>query len=551
MKTDLLNLKTLFVMQLKDKLDMSFAKSARATLFKVAGKIGQFLLSGVAFFLIFYVASLLKLFSFTGVVPASVMTALLTFIFALSLISCTAGLTDALYQSADNRILLTLPVKPNTVFLSKLALYFYFELRKNLLLLLPMYTAYGIVMSAAWYFYPWLVVCFVMVSLLPVAIAAVLSIPTLFVVNFIKKYKWLQLILMVAVTALVGWGLIALIGIMPENINIAGQWSTIANNVQKVLAEFAGYVMPLDKINLMIIGGATEIRSKLFTENTLWGLLFTVGTTIVCIGLAYLLARPLFFKMASQQFEFEKDAHSQGKNKIHSRYTTSFLYETIRAFRSSRFVINQMCGLLVLPIAVYLLNKTYSAMNTRLSGQYMTVGFTLLVALLIVTSENVSYASVLSADGNARPIAKTQPIIPQISITARLIVRLIVMIVSTTTAMSLWQKVTHLGTANVVLAGLAIVFAGTAHLFWSVEMDVMNPQHDQFATVGTAYNNPNERNSTIYGFVMSFLLAFFAYFIMGEGQTKAFVKIMLIALAFMLFRAYLYFARIRLYYAEK
>ena len=119
-KTDFNNLKTLVVMQLKDKTDLSYLKSPRKTLFAVAGKLGQFVLAGAAFFLFLFLASLLKLFSFTGIVPTTVMTAAYTLFFVLSVVGCTAGLTEALYLSADNRVLLTLPVRPDMVFFSKL-----------------------------------------------------------------------------------------------------------------------------------------------------------------------------------------------------------------------------------------------------------------------------------------------------------------------------------------------------------------------------------------------------------------------------------------------
>lgn len=551
MKRDFANLKTLVAMQLKDKIDLSFVKSPRKTLFKAASALLRFLLSGGAFFLFFYLASLLKLFSFTGLIPTTLMTALFTLTFVLAVITCTAGLTQSLYLAEDNRILMTLPVKADTVFLSKLVLYVIFELKKNLLLLLPMYAAYGIVMSAVWYYYLWLLPCFFFVSLLPVAIAAVLSIPSLFAVNFVKRHKWLQLALIVATTAFVGWAFISLIGIMPENINIAGQWSSISKKVQLALADFAAAVLPLDKINLMFVGGTTAIHSQLITLDTLWGALITLGTTAVCLGLAYVCARPLFFSMASKQFEYEKDAVSSRKNKVRPRGVSPFVYEPLREIRSSRFVIRQMCGLLVLPIAIFLLNKTYAAMNTRLTGQYMTVGFSLLVSLLIVTSGNVEYSAILSVDGAARPISKTQPIIPQVSVVARLVIRLAVMIASVIASCCLWQSVAKLSAADTALLAMLILFVGVAHLMMAVESDVMNPQNEQYATVGGTLDNPNERNSTVFGFLMSFLTAFLTYFIMGEGQTTAILKMMLVALAFLAFRTYLLFTRIRLYYAEK
>ena len=544
-------LKTLVMMQLRDKLDMSFLRSKRSLLFKIASVLVQVVLSGVAFFAFFFLASELKLFSFSGAVPASLVTAMFTLIFALAVVTCTAGLTNTLYLTADNRVLLTLPAQSNLVFLSKFVLYFIFELKKNAMLLLPMYIAYGIVCNAVWYFYPWLVICYVLVSLLPVAIGAVLSIPALFVSNFIKKLKWLQAILAVIVVGFVGWGLIKLIGLIPENMNIAGRWGTISLTIQRWLETFAGWVLPLNWINLMIMGGTVAIRTHLFTINTLWGMLLTVGVISVCTGLTILLARPLFFKMASSQFEYEKSKTKARRNRIHSGKLAPLVYEITRSFRSSRYVLRLIVSLLVLPIALYFLNKTYAAMNTRLAGQYMTVAFSMLVCLLIVTSDNVSYASVYSIDGNARPIAKTQPIIPQISLTSRLVPRMIVIVVSTAVATYLWQSVVDLTAAEAAMLALTVIFVGWAHLLWSAEMDIMRPQHDQYATLGLSFDNPNERKSTVIAFLLSAGFAFWLYFIMNEGRTSAIIKVFAIAVVFLAARIYLYFARIRLYYAEK
>ncbi len=545
------NLKTLVMMQLRDKLDLSYLRSKRKLLFKVAAVIGQVLLSGAAFYIFFALASALKLFSFSGMVPAELVTAMFTLIFVLAIVTCTMGLTDALYLTADNRVLLTLPVPPNMVFLSKFVLYFIFELKKNAVLLLPMYVAYGLVCNAVWYFYPWLLVCYLFVSLLPVALGAVLSIPALYIGSFIKNYKWLQAILIIAGASLIGWGLIELISRMPANINIAGRWGTISLTIQQWLEKIAGWVRPIDYINLMIMGGTAAIRSKLFTIQTLWGWLIVLGTIVVCTGLAFLLARPLFFKMASKQFEFEKSSRAKGTNRVHKAKLAPLLYEMKRNFRSSRYVLKLVVSLFLLPIAVFLLNKTYAAMNTRLAGQYMTLGFSMLVSLLIVTSDNVSYASVYSVDGAARPIAKTQPIVPQIALISRLIPRAVVIVLSTFAAAFFWQRVAQLTAGEGALLAFTIIFVGWGHLLWSAEMDVMRPQHDQYALLGLSFDNPNERNATIAAFVLSALFAFWLYFIMPDGRTRAAGIVAAMAFVFLAVRVFLYFSRIRLYYAEK
>ena len=556
------NLKTLVMMQLKDKLDLSYVKSKRSLLFKIAAIIGEIALSGGAFFAFFFMASKLMLFSYTGLVPDSLVTAMFALIFALAVITCTAGLTNTLYQTADNRVLLTLPVQPNLVFLSKFVLYFIFELKKNAFLLLPMYIAYGIVAGAAWYFYPWLLLCYVFVSLLPVAIGAVLSIPSLFISNFLKNTKWLQAIFVALIAGVAGWGIIRLIGLMPDSVQLAGNWRSIFGSVEDFLSKFAIWVWPLREINLMIMGGTEQIRAHLFTWDTLWGVLITHNTIAICTGMTFLLARPLFFKMASRQFEFEQSKRKSKGTKVYGNKVAPFVYELKRNLRSSRYVLRLVVSLLILPIAVFFLNKTYAAMNTRLTGQYMTIAFSLMICLLITTSDNVRYASVYSVDGAARPIAKTQPIVPQISLASRLIPRAVIIALSTIAAMCLWHSVsgraademfTGLSMGDMTLLGFIVIFIGWGHLLWSAEMDVMRPQHDQYATLGTSIDNPNERNSTILAFVLSALVAALLYFLMSiDGkQTETLLKIFVIALLFLAARVYLYFTRIRLYYAEK
>lgn len=553
------NLRTLVMMQLRDRLDLSFLRSKRRLLFRIAAEVGQIVLAGGGFFALFYIVSKLMLFSASGYIPPSLITAMLTLILALSTASCTAGLTESLFRSADNRVLLTFPVQPSLVFLSKCVLYLVFELKRNATFLLPMYVAYGIVYHAVWYYYPWLLLCWIVVSMLPVALGAVLSMPTLFVADFVKRFKWLQALLFVGATALLGWGLIRVIRLIPENIDLAGNWRSIFASVQTAMDAFARYMKPINYINLMIMGGST-VSYRLFSVNTLYGALYALGTIAVCFALAYFAARPLFFKMASKQFEYEKTVVPPRKNKVRDKRISPFVYELKRSLRSGKFVLRQAVSLLSLPIAVFLLNKTYAAMNTRLTGQYMTIAFSLLICLLIVTSDNVCYASVYSADGSARPLAKTQPVAPQLSLFARLVPRAVVIAVSAIAAVCFWQSVTGrtdddvfkgLSSLDSAMLAFIIMFVGWAHLLWSAELDVMKPQHEQYATLGASVDNPNERTATVIAFLISAIFAFCLYFIMREGQTKAIVKLLLAALAFLAARTYLFFTRIRLYYAEK
>ena len=114
------NIKTLSLMQLKEKMDLSFLGNFKKTLFKTIWTIVEFAVVAVVCYFVFYFAGILGVFSLIGDVPTSVMTIVFTLMMALSLVSTTAGLVKSLYFSKDNSVLLTLPVTPSLVFLSKL-----------------------------------------------------------------------------------------------------------------------------------------------------------------------------------------------------------------------------------------------------------------------------------------------------------------------------------------------------------------------------------------------------------------------------------------------
>ena len=81
-------------------------------------------------------------------------------------------------------------------------------------------------------------------------------------------------------------------------------------------------------------------------------------------------------------------------------------------------------------------------------------------------------------------------------------------------------------------------------------MDIMNPQTEQYATTGGHSNNPNENKSNLFAFLLAFLFFIVSLLLFTEGITVAWIKVMCIALAFMIARIYLFFAKVQVYYKE-
>ena len=212
-------LKTLTAMQLKEKIDFSYLNSWKKTLFKVVWLLVEIVAITFICRTVFIYVRALGLFSLIGEVPTTVMNVIFTFMILLSIISSTAGLVKSLYFSRDNSVLLTLPTTPSMVFLSKLAVYYVYELKKTFMFTIPMFIGYAIAHSYPIYFYFWLLFLFLFISALPVIIAALLSIPCMFVYQWIRKIKAIQYALYAVLTGVAIFLVLKLINALPENID--------------------------------------------------------------------------------------------------------------------------------------------------------------------------------------------------------------------------------------------------------------------------------------------------------------------------------------------
>ena len=93
-------------------------------------------------------------------------------------------------------------------------------------------------------------------------------------------------------------------------------------------------------------------------------------------------------------------------------------------------------------------------------------------------------------------------------------------------------------------------------MIYSAMLDIMNPQNEQYATVGTEVNNPNENKSTIYAFMISFLFSLFTYKLLSEslldskGLTLGLSKMALIGFVMFICVLILFIKRIKVFYTD-
>jgi len=546
------HLKPLVMMQLKDKIDFSFLKSKGKAISKIVFSVLGFVAVAAVCYLLFYASSLLGLFSFLPMIPITVIVVIFSVMFFLSCITSSFGLMKTMYMSNDNQVLLTMPVKPNMVFVSKLIVYYIYELIKNCYFILPLFVAYGIFSGFSLLFYPWLIISYLFISALPVLIGAIISIPLMYVTAWLKQTNFLRISLYVIALGAAVWGIVTLINLIPADINLIKSWGSIYWDIQDFLNNFYYTFEPLSLLVSLICGRYVNLHWQLFSIRTLWILLALIGVILVLFLFVFLISRPLFFKMASKPFEYKKKNITKTfKNRKRKTFLSSLTKELKTSFRRPEFIYNYLTVLIVLPIAILLLNKIFNAMNTRLLGTYMTFSFNILMILLILLATNAIIASIYSSEGRTAYLMKTVPHEYKKFLFPKLVVSIVLSSISTLVTVLIFNSFAKVGALNTLLMYLGILGLYIGHLFWSAELDLMNPQNEQYATTGSSNSNPNEKKSTILAFIISAIVFALSLFFFMEDLTWAWIKIGLFGVIFAVARVYFYFTRIKVYYGEK
>ena len=129
------NIKTLVMMQLKDKIDFGFAKTKKGLISKIVLTILSFVLITAGIYALLLVSQKLHIFSVTNILPVSVIAVVFTIMQLLSI----------------------------------------YEIIKNCYFILPLFIAFGIISKLSFVFYIWVFVAIVIISTISVSIASFLS----------------------------------------------------------------------------------------------------------------------------------------------------------------------------------------------------------------------------------------------------------------------------------------------------------------------------------------------------------------------------------------
>lgn len=546
----------LVMMQLKEQMNFRRWKRGNLkffnTLLAVVVAIVKFAAVTALCLAFLLVAKHLGLFSFADFpIPDTVISIVFSVMMLFSTISCTAGLTKSMYYARDNAVLLTLPCTPLQVYLSKLIIFFIFEIKRNLSFLVPLFTAYYISHGYEAWTYVWMLFCMIWVSLFTVAIGAIFSIPAMWIANFFRQHKWMQISSLIAAVAAATVALFYGISLIPENIDLIAAWDVIYWEIQDFLKAYANNFSVLYDLTRMLLGDNKDLSVIFRVDTTAIRFLILAAATVVSLGIGLLIVRPLFYKMASTPFEYLKKPVKPKKNRVKTPLFSSIYTNFLVTVKNTSEIFTNVGILISVPMLIFFLNKIFLAMKTREMGDHMIIAFNILIMLLIVLNSNCSVASLYSRDGKSSYLIKTLPSSYTMPILTKLLPNATFGLLAIVATLGVLVATLPLKIGEICMIIGAIIMIYIAHLLYSAQLDLMNPQNQLYSSVGSTVSNPNEMKSTLWAFLIAFVTAGVIFFLLNEKSGNVYPKLIIVSAAAFIYRAYTFFSMLKLYYKEK
>jgi hypothetical protein len=526
-------------MLLANRFKVSFKDDWKKSLGRVFSFILAFAVISAAFYLFYYLTSLLTIFSALPFVPLSVPSFLSSCILILSFFSLMNNFTKDLYFSDDNKVLLTYPTNGNTLLFSRLIAYFIYEYIHNIYLQVPIFVGYIICFHYPYYLIVWVLVSFFFLTFAEMGVAALFSIPLYGLQKILKKHSLVRflsyLIFYGTLTGLCAYA----VSLVPNHIDIFTNWGSIFSKIQSFLNGYTNHVPFLFMLTQGLCGFAQSGTTALLFQVDGWiGLGIALGVGILCLFIALIIINPLFLKFASSSLEdgslVIKKTH---KSHHHSPFVSSLHKEMAIFFRNPSAFMPFLGTCVFVPLLTILLNKFYGAINTDYLGDVLIEVTEFLVVGLSMTNSSSFLVDLYSKDSEELTLEASYPLNPSLLLFSKAFLPGLLASISIIVSVSFYGVYVELPLFQTIFLAIALLALYHGHLLFTIK------EASKAKSKGLSQGG----NSLHAGIMVSFLafvipIAFSAlfYLYLVDGFLAGAIKIMALCLIYLAISSYSY-----------
>lgn len=517
----------LFKLQIDEKNNIFKTKSVKKMLFSILKYV--FLVTVVTALL--YVL-LMKIFMLNFKINEELMsivllvTQIVVFLFALG------NVINTLYLNKNNELLMSLPVTPNQIFISKMLVVYMEEVIINSVFTLPLFLSLGILGSFEWSFFVFMPFFLLIMPLLPIALACLVSIPAMYVLRFFKRHAVVSIVTILALIAGGVWLYSSLLSSIASSMDIANKLMATILSVNKSIATFGANNIPF----FQFANGFMHI------DQFYWVLVYIGASAVILLG-AVLLVKPFFFNIAMKNLEQASAKVKVKELKPCSPFKSLLKKEFLTVFRNPGSVVNYLLFTLLMPFIVFVYDKLLLTMIVNEVGQAMINGSHLMIVAILAMLSNTMSANAISREGNNFYIMKTTPIDYYTQTLAKLSFNAIFTVgavIVTGIVTCFYIKIPY-----VICTTIAVCFASIGHMLYCYDLDLRKPMLDWMDSSEMHKVSGNIGKSILVGFVIAFLMGIFVIALATSNiGIGAFVILIFLTFFYAVYRLYTLILRV-------
>lgn len=469
------------------------------------------------------------------------MIAVLILTQGLNIIVAITSLTGDMYNSKDNQILFSLPVKSDEVYISKMIVYYINEFIRNLFIIFPLLIAFGVNNKLMFWFYFQIIPILFILPFLSVGLSALLSIPIGYIKNFLRQQPIITFILILAVFGGLFYLTFTIINKIPTPIRIVQLYNKFILSLTLTLYKIASIGTIYTVIGKMLVG-----------VNYFINLLILIATVLGIAGLNYFISKPIYFSLVSQSSDntvkrTEKRKPFETKHMFFNFFNKEFKI----ARRTPNELISNYSLLLSLPFFMYILNYIYMGINRSTLGNRFVLIFNIFVSLLIVTSSNTASATAITTEGYEFILLKTAPYKTSKMAWAKIAFNVLFTTITITLSFILFaQALPVFPKKDIWLLYFLVNLVNIGHILLSFQIDLLNPKLSDYAVQGTLAHNDNVSKSLATGLVTTLIFGILALILFIFMNNMAWIILYGLAISLLTYRLISFNSYLNAYFVD-
>lgn len=541
-KERLNRIRILVSMQLKTLRKKKYNTSGRLALSLVVSFVIITLITVLLYLIIKY-ASIL--FSIGFIISSDFLIVYITILQITSIIGCTIGLMQSLFMDSDNILLFSYPCRHNEVFLSKLIVYYLYELKKSLFGLLPLILVIGILTKESIYstlpfvkinYFLWIPIIILILPVIPVIIGSLLSLPCSIIKRFIKSNPIIELIFVIVIVFLFYTLSIIAVNNMPDKIEVITQYSAFIEKIQLFVNKLSGYSLYY-KFVVYILYNFKPLLNLLYIL-----LIVVIGSTLVTI-----IIMPFYFSIQSHSMEESIEKKHKYKELNNKDIFYSFVKkEFLIKYRDIGKTVSSYSLLLALPSILIIVNGIYSRLllNSSTAPVYVSFFITFIV-ILLSTSSNTDVSTSITEEGGEFVLLKSAPTKAENSTWAKIIVNFsFVFMISIIVFILLYigLKITNAKYMINELFSLFIIslITNAAIVFKGMELDVRNPSLIEYQSTKSVKDNNNRKKVLEISLVLTIVYTLLFVILKMAIKIDSFIPLIALGALYLIYRVFIF-----------